>query len=88
MDKKKILSIEDDKTHAELIREALEREGYEVRMAMSSKLIPEAGQMIEDTSVALANALTPGEVPERPKANLNPDPKKALWSYSAKSDKA
>ena len=62
--------------------------GYEVRMAMSSKLIPEAGQMIEDTSVALANALTPGEVPQGPKVEPNPDPKKALWSYSAKSDKA
>ena len=62
--------------------------GYEVRMAMSSKLIPEAGQMIEDTSVALANALTPGEVPRGPKVEPNPDPKKALWSFSAKSDKA
>ena len=62
--------------------------GYEVRMAMSSKLIPEAGQMIEDTSVALANSLTPGEVPQGPKVEPNPDPKKALWSYSAKSDKA
>ncbi len=58
--------------------------GYEVRMAMSSKLVPEAGQMIEDTSVELANALTPGEVPEAPQAQVQ----NKLWDYSARSDKA
>jgi hypothetical protein len=40
--------------------------GYEPRLAMSSKLVPEAGQMIEDASVELLNALTPGEEPPRP----------------------
>lgn len=37
MDHKKILSIEDDQTQAELIREALEREGYEVRVANAAE---------------------------------------------------
>jgi neutral ceramidase len=40
--------------------------GYEPRMAMSSRLVPEAGQMIEDASVELAQSLTPGEAPEPP----------------------
>lgn len=40
--------------------------GYEPRLAMSSKLVPEAGQMIEDASVELASQLTPGEIPPRP----------------------
>ncbi len=40
--------------------------GYEPRLAMSSKLVPEAGQMIEDASVELLASLTPGEEPPRP----------------------
>ncbi|MHB8997026.1 MAG: hypothetical protein ACYC63_17410 [Armatimonadota bacterium] len=42
--------------------------GYEPVLCMSSKLIPEAGQMIEDASVELAGSLTPGEVPPAPQA--------------------
>ncbi|MGQ9732077.1 MAG: hypothetical protein ACUVX8_12490, partial [Candidatus Zipacnadales bacterium] len=40
--------------------------GYEPRLALSSKLVPAAGQMIEDTSVALLDSLTPGAEPPRP----------------------
>ncbi len=40
--------------------------GYEPRLAMSSKLVPEAGQAIEDASVELLQALNPGEEPPRP----------------------
>jgi neutral ceramidase len=40
--------------------------GYEPRLALSSKLVPEAGQMIEDASVALLASLTPGQAPPRP----------------------
>jgi len=57
--------------------------GYEPRMAMSSKLVPEAGQMIEDTSVELANSLTPGEVPQEPQVEVQDK----VWDYSAKSSK-
>ena len=39
---------------------------WQAGLAMSSKLVPEAGQMIEDASVALANSLTPGKAPEMP----------------------
>jgi neutral ceramidase len=40
--------------------------GYEPRLALSSKLAPEAGQMIEDASVELLASLTPGAEPPRP----------------------
>ena len=40
--------------------------GYEPRLAVSSKLGPEAGQMIEDASVGLLESLAPGEAPPRP----------------------
>jgi hypothetical protein len=40
--------------------------GYEPRLGMGSKLVPEAGQMIEDTSVELLESLTPGQAPPRP----------------------
>jgi hypothetical protein len=40
--------------------------GYEPRLALSSKLLPGAGQMIEDASVELLQSLTPGEEPPRP----------------------
>ena len=40
--------------------------GYEPRLAMTSKLVPEAGQMIEDASVELLQSLTPGVEPPRP----------------------
>jgi hypothetical protein len=42
--------------------------GDEPILCCSSKLIPEAGQMIEDTSVELVNSLTPGEAPPMPQA--------------------
>ena len=58
--------------------------GYEVRMAMSSKLVPEAGQMIEDGSVELADSMTPGAAPETPQV----EPVCQVWGYSARSDKA
>lgn len=40
--------------------------GYEPRLAMSSKLVPEAGKMIADTSVEILSQLTPGPEPPRP----------------------
>lgn len=40
--------------------------GYEPVLCMSSKLVPEAGQMIEDASVELAESLTPGQAPAAP----------------------
>ena len=40
--------------------------GYEPRLAMSSKLVPEAGAMIEEASVELLSGLTPGAAPPRP----------------------
>jgi hypothetical protein len=40
--------------------------GYEPRLALSSKLVPEAGQMIEDASVELLASLSPGPEPPRP----------------------
>ena len=46
--------------------------GYEPRMATSSKLVPEAGQMIEDAAVGLAQALTPGEAPQPPQVKVKP----------------
>ncbi len=55
--------------------------GYEPRLALSSKLVPEAGQMIEDASVELADALTPGEVPPRPTVNSTGRP----WGWGASS---
>jgi len=48
--------------------------GYEPRMAMSSKLVPEAGQMIADASVELLNAFTPGLVPPMPQVEVDPTP--------------
>jgi hypothetical protein len=42
--------------------------GYEPRMATSSRLVPEAGKMLEDAAVALAEQLTPGEAPIPPQA--------------------
>lgn len=40
--------------------------GYEPRLCCSSCLVPEAGRLIEDASVELANALTPGPEPVAP----------------------
>ncbi len=40
--------------------------GYEPRLAMSSKLAPEAGGLIADASVGLLETLTPGAEPPRP----------------------
>ena len=57
--------------------------GYEPRLAMSSKLVPEAGGMIEATSIELANALTPGEVPPRPTVGAPGKP----WGWGSSSSK-
>ncbi|HCU36613.1 MAG TPA: hypothetical protein DGT21_14535 [Armatimonadetes bacterium] len=45
--------------------------GYEVRLAMSSKLVKEAGKAIEDASVELAGTLTPGELPQAPQSEVS-----------------
>ncbi len=45
--------------------------GYEVRLAMSSKLVMEAGATIEEASVALAASLTPGEMPPEPQSEIS-----------------
>lgn len=58
--------------------------GYEPRMATSSKLVPEAGQMIEDASVELAMSLTPGEAHEPPQVQVKPQPWEAGSSTAAK----
>lgn len=42
--------------------------GYEPLLCASSKLIPEAGQMIEDASVALLDVLAPAAAPQLPQA--------------------
>lgn len=57
--------------------------GYEPRLAMSSKLVAEAGGMIETTSVELANSLTPGEVPPRPTVGAPGKP----WGWGSSSSK-
>ena len=57
--------------------------GYEPRLAMSSRLVAEAGQAIEDASVQLADSLTPGEAPPRPTV----DKPGSAWGWgSSKSD--
>ncbi|MGD9519966.1 MAG: hypothetical protein AB7W28_10695, partial [Armatimonadota bacterium] len=43
--------------------------GYEPRLALSSKLVPEAGQIIENASVELLHSLRPGEEPPRPRVS-------------------
>ncbi len=53
--------------------------GYEPRLATGSRLVPEAGQMIEDACVEMAEALTPGEVPPRPTVNEPGKP----WGWGA-----
>lgn len=40
--------------------------GYEPHLCLSSKLVPEAGQMIEDASVELLSSLTPSPAPQPP----------------------
>ncbi len=57
--------------------------GYEPRLALSSKLVPEAGQIIEDTSVELLDSLAPGLEPPRPTVDTTGAP----WDMgSTKSD--
>ena len=58
--------------------------GYEPRLAMTSKLVPEAGQMIADASVELLATLTPGPVPLIPQVNVEPTVRRA---GAAPSDK-
>lgn len=53
--------------------------GYEPTLCMSSKLVPEAGQMIEDASVELAASLTPGAAPEAPTV----PPTSASWDVNS-----
>ncbi len=48
--------------------------GYEPRLAMSSKLVPQAGQMIADASVELLNTLTPGAMPPTPQVKVEQTP--------------
>ena len=48
--------------------------GYEPRLALSSKLVPEAGQMIEDASVELLDSLTPGQERPRPSVDVSGKP--------------
>ena len=55
--------------------------GYEPRLALSSKLVPEAGQMIEDASAALLQSLTPGVEPARPMVATAGQP----WGMGASS---
>ncbi len=52
--------------------------GYEPRLAMSSKLVAAAGQLIEDASVELATALTPGAAPPMPQV---PNPQES-WAVN------
>jgi len=59
--------------------------GYETRLAMSSKLVPEAGGQIEDASVDLLNSLTPGQEPPRPTLS---QPQTAWGWGSSKADKS
>ncbi|MEN6549421.1 MAG: hypothetical protein ABFE07_25525 [Armatimonadia bacterium] len=44
--------------------------GYEPRLCMSSRLVPEGGKMMEDAGVELANQLTPTEAPIPPQAQV------------------
>jgi two-component system response regulator ResD len=59
MDKKKILSIEDDEDQRKLIQETLEREGYEVHLAASGE---EGVQMLDDLrpDLVLLDLMLPG----------------------------
>ena len=57
--------------------------GYEPRLAMSSKLVPEAGEMIVDASVELVNDLAPGELPEEPQVDQTGTP----WGMGSSSAK-
>jgi hypothetical protein len=51
--------------------------GYETRLTFYSNLVPSAGRAIAVAGINLANQLTPGLVPEPPKAK----PFGAPWSY-------
>lgn len=51
--------------------------GYETRLTSYSNLEPTAGRQFADTGVDLAKRMTPGKVPELPKA----PPFTAPWSY-------
>ncbi len=58
--------------------------GYEPRLALSSKLVPEAGALIEDASVAVLKQLSPGPEPPRPTVSMAGKP----WDMgSAKASK-
>ncbi|MEZ5400273.1 MAG: hypothetical protein R2729_11440 [Bryobacteraceae bacterium] len=51
--------------------------GYETRLTYYSNLIPEAGRQIAVAGIELANALTPGRVPDAPKVTAPAVP----WTY-------
>lgn len=57
--------------------------GYEPRLCLSSKLVPEAGQMIEDATVELLQSLEPGAPP--PVSQV--DPVRSVWQAGSKGNR-
>lgn len=53
--------------------------GYETRLTYYSNLEPKAGTIMADTGIALARMMTPGRIPEPPKA----PPFSRPWTYGA-----
>ncbi|HEY2572993.1 MAG TPA: hypothetical protein VGH65_02955 [Verrucomicrobiaceae bacterium] len=53
--------------------------GYETRLSYYSNLEPRAGTIMADTGIALAKQMTPGKIPEPPKAA----PFSRPWGYGA-----
>ena len=53
--------------------------GYETRLSYYSNLEPRAGTIMADTGIELAKQMTPGKIPEPPKA----PPFTRPWTYGA-----
>jgi neutral ceramidase len=53
--------------------------GYETRLSFYSNLEPRAGTIMADTGIGLARQMTPGRIPEPPKASPFSKP----WGYGA-----